>query len=866
MRRKFVAFFTSIMFILASVPFVKTTGVRAASSTPLNEATALTGGNLSASLTVGGVEIDNNSTIHYGDTIVCTLRWALPNNDIFELYPGDSLTYELPDNMDFVGKSGNILDGDNILGTYSISGHTITITYTDSKFCGNQDRIGNLSFYGSIESDPNPAEAPDPIKITFKGARDFNLLVDDNPIDAKLTVNKVFRVVDNVNHIYSCVIPITATGDQTNIEVMDTMWPGMSLKSTPKVYTTNPPTDETLFTDCSAFEDDGGDGHTFVGTIYHLENDQTVYLYYLVEVMDEMFDEDAATQFIKDNGYNTPGNYYEDGYNGTIPNRVTVKSTQVPTPVQRTTDIYGSGYNMEKWRAEFEIDKATGINELDLGYIRWQLYINPITDQKVTSGYIIDTLPENTTVDENSFFLHDAGWHEMPFSEYVSYEIYTKDGKKMIRFDFTSKMIADLKVSTESFYIEYRTHMDKQTDDMFEYVNRATLFYNDKELDNRVGRWENKKPSELAKYVKYDQTIAPYAEYTILVNPMAMDLDPNSDDLILSDTLGSALDVDLDSILVNDQAAAPGSVNFSSEDRTFTIKLKDSTRYSITYRARVNLVKDSPLNEGNANNVCELVGVITNGDENSACLKGKVYESSAGSSSRIGYATLNVVKHDKDSTGTLLSGAIFSVSSATLNGQTVTGTTSIGSGTTGSNGKTTFNDLERGTCYLFIETQAPEGYELDGTPFFVIFAADATTAYPSTVTYNGKDYEVMVVDFTKYTADKYVANALETTTDPSDPSESSDPSSSETSSTETQAPSESATEPADPSETTGDVNNAIRDRASEEPATTTTASPTKELLVKTGETIGKLAIIGGGMILVAFLAILGLAKKDKESE
>ena len=55
MRRKFVAFFTSIMFILASVPFVKTTGVRAASSTPLNEATALTGGNLSASLTVGCV-------------------------------------------------------------------------------------------------------------------------------------------------------------------------------------------------------------------------------------------------------------------------------------------------------------------------------------------------------------------------------------------------------------------------------------------------------------------------------------------------------------------------------------------------------------------------------------------------------------------------------------------------------------------------------------------------------------------------------------------------------------------------------------------------------------------------------------------
>ncbi len=736
MHRRLLAFFTSLIFIIVSIPFFQNTSVHAASTTPLNEVTALVENGLSASLMSGGVELTDNSQINYGDTIVCTLDWKLPNNDVFKINVGDSFTYELPENMDFVGKSGDIMNGDKKLGTYLISGHTITLTYTDPDFCAQEDRVGHLSFYGSIESDPNPNQDPDPIKISFTGARDITLLVGKKPTESKLQVDKVFHVEDNANHIYSCLIPITATGEQTNIQVTDTMWPGMSLYNTPKVYTDKNCTRE--YDDCSAFADDGGDGQTFKGTIYHMDDGQTVYLYYLVQVRDEMFDRQKAEEFISQNHYDTPGNYYEDGYPGTIPNRVTVSSTQVPDPVNRTTNIYGSGYNMEKWRAASVIDRSTGIDELELGYIRWQLFLNPISKSTISSGYIIDTIPDNSSVDEASFFFHDSHWNSLNMADYISYSIYEESGNTKIRFDFKPELIAELKSRNEGLYIEYRTHMDRQETEKHEFVNEATLYYEGEDPETRRARWLNTKPSEIQKYVAYEAPIAPYAEYTIIVNPMAMDLDPNSTKLTLSDTMKSALDVDLESITLNGQLAEASSVKFDPASRTFQITIDDSTRYTIKYRARVNLKSGEKLNESNAANTCQLAGVISNSNDNTAVIKGTVYDSAASSSSNIGYATFNIVKHDSTSTATLLSGATFQVSSATLNGSTVTSTASIGTKETDGSGKATFTSLVRGTCYLFVETDAPADYELDDTPFFVIFAETSTSTYPSTVTYNGQ--------------------------------------------------------------------------------------------------------------------------------
>ncbi|MBR3032638.1 MAG: hypothetical protein IKH92_06420 [Clostridiales bacterium] len=878
MYRKLLAFLTAVLFVAASIPVIGKASVRAASSRPLTDATSQMQDGLKASITCGGIELTNNSTVHYGDTLVCTLEWKIPNNDIFPLAPGDSLTYELPSNVDFDAKTGKIMNGTKELGDYVIQGHTITLTYTDPDFCAQKDRVGKLSFYGSIENDPNPATSPDPIVISFTGARDITLLVEDNPINASLKVDKVFHVVDNPNHIYECIIEITATGNQTNVLIEDTMWPGMELTDTPDLYTDAG--HQTKFSDHSGFTYNADPNiRTFRGTINKLTNGQTVYLYYHVKVNDDMYDKDKGQQFVESNGYTTPGNFYEDGYSGTIPNRVKVSSTQVPEPVVRTTDIYGAGYNMVKWRAASVVDKNTGIDELELGYIRWQLFLNPIGKDSIAEGEIVDILPENSSFDDSSLFFHDSRWNEIDPSSYFTYRVTTENGKKVLRIKFESKLIAELKNRTEGLYIEYRTHIDKQTSEKFEYINTATLTYKGEDPETRVARYENKKPSELNKMVSYDAALAPYAYYAIVVNPMGLDLDPNSDEVILKDNMASTLDLDPNSITIDGVPLPSSEVNFDPQAHTFSIKLKDSTRYVVKYRARVNLVpSDDPgaLNRNNSLNTCELVGVVTYGNDAYNYIRSKVHDSAASSSSNIGYATYNIFKHDESSTTKFLSGATFDASSVTLDGQTVKSTTSIGSKTTGTDGKVTFDSLVRGKCYLFFETKAPDGYELDDTPNFVIFAETSSSTYPSTVTYNNKSYPVQVVDFSHYSFDAYISNSPETTpttsaTTPSSsattPTSQSDPTTASTSaapSETTLAPSE--TTPETPSESTGDVANALRNTQTDESTTTTTAAKTTGGIVKTGEAISMLAFFGIGMIAVSFLTVIFLQKKDRKNE
>ena len=897
MYRKLLSLFTSIILVASAIPFFGSM-VRGASTSDLYEtAMKYSADSLNVTLECNGRALTNGSDIHYGDTIVCSLSWVLPDKPVFELEPGDSLTYDLPSNMDFETKSDTIYDKTKAVGTFTISGHTITITYTDPDFCAQNNRKGNLSFYGSIEADPNPNQDPDPIVISFKGRADLTLNLSHAPVTAKLDVDKIFHLIDNTNHIYSCLIPITATGNQTNLVVTDTMWPGMDIYGdAPKVYADS--SLRTPYTNCTEFKDDGGRDHrTFTGTINSLRDGQTVYLYYEVKVRDEMYDTQQAQAWIDSQNADVQS-YYPNGYEGTISNRVNVKSDQYPAGATKLSEIYGSGYNLRKWRSSPLIDQSTGVDELELGYIRWLLFINPISNNAITQGYIMDTLPANSSFDESSISFHDPYWNELNFSDYVTYTVDTTAGT--VRFDFKPELITELKTRTEGLYIEYRTHVDMQTAQQFEYKNTATLYYNGLAPETREDALTLNRPDELQKTVLYDAGRAPYAQYTIVVNPMAMDLDPNSDELLLSDTMGDALDLDVDSITINGQPAPRTLVNFIPTSRTFTLKLQDSTRYVIKYNARVNLApNDDPdtLNAANSTNTCELVGVITNGSDNSAEIHSKVYNMAASSSSNIGYASFSIIKHDEASATQLLSGATFEVSSAEVSNGKVSRTASIDSQTTGTNGKVSFDSLTRGTFYFFTETAAPAGYELDDTPFFVVFAETSTSTYPSTVTYGEKDYQVLVIDFNRSSYDQYVSNAPESTTPtppangnvttPSTPSTPSEPSnvseastattpSSESSvatSTEssatvssetTQAPSEST---AAPSETTSDVQGDDRDRLTQDGTSETTAAvKASGRIIKTGEAISFLAIAGAGLTILSFAVILFLQKKDRAEE
>ena len=282
-----------------------------------------------------------------------------------------------------------------------------------------------------------------------------------------------------------------------------------------------------------------------------------------------------------------------------------------------------------------------------------------------------------------------------------------------------------------------------------------------------------------------------------------MDLDPNSNTLTLTDTMGSALDLVTGSVVVKDiygNVIPNDTLTYDPSTHTFTLTLNDQQAYIVTYSAAVNLVAGSTLDDTNATNTCALRGVVTSGEDGTVVIRSRVYDNSASSSSVIGAATLNIIKHDDDSTTEVLSGAQFSVQTAALSGSNVTSVSDFTSATTDASGRISINNIARGTCYMITETDAPSGYQLDDAPRFIIFSESSNSTYPSTVTYNGSTYSVEVISNTRASYDLYIANSEIVTgsnPQPTQPTETSAP-------TETTQPSETSTptQTAAPSETT----------------------------------------------------------------
>ncbi len=826
MRERMTRFCAAIIVMAMAFALIPLRAVYAiGGSNEIALTTATTGGSLTGTLTCGGQDLLTvaDPTITYGDEIICELDWSIP--DGFALTTDDILVYDLPSVMDFEQKSGPIVNGSDVIGDYEIVGNQIRLNYTSADFCAEHERQGHLAFSGSVEKNPAGTTEPDDILISFEGIADITVHVVPPVSGAYLTVDKIFTPVDETNHIYSCRIPITATGDQTNIKVSDTMWPGMELYGGfPVIYSDSEY--NNVFSDHTAFAFDGGDNRTFSCTIDSLADGQTVYMLYQVQVNDAMYDSAAGNQFVEDNNYTGDGNYYPWGYEGTVSNRVTVTSDEAQQPATKTTEIYASGYSFVKWYA-----RPVG-TELDRGVLRWQLFVNRINDS-VSSGYIIDTLPTNNSFMPDSIWVY-SGDDEVLLnaSDYVTATTTVNaSGETEVRFDFSEELLSKLRTVNTGMYIEYTTHVDSQTATEEHYTNTARLYYNDSLNSERAADTYYTKPAELEKVGTYNASTAPYANYTVYVNPAAMDLDPNNDTLTFTDTMGSALDLDTSSIRVNGVAPSADSMTYDPATHTFTIDLQDSTAYVVTYSAIVNLAPGSTLDDTNAVNTCALTGVVTNGGDGTFTINSRVYNNSASSSSIIGQVTLNVVKHDDTSTTSLLAGATFELSEAALNGNEVTSVTSVSSHTTDANGRVDFNSLTKGVCYMITETDAPDGYQLDQTPHFVIFAENSRSTYPATISYNGTVYNVEIIASTRASYDMYISNTAEPTPAETTPTETTP---AETTPAET-TPAETTPTETTPSETSATTSESTTTTTSESTTVTTSESTTTTTSESTSE-------------------------------
>ena len=242
-------------------------------------------------------------------------------------------------------------------------------------------------------------------------------------------------------------------------------------------------------------------------------------------------------------------------------------------------------------------------------------------------------------------------------------------------------------------------------------------------LEN-TARWDNLESSSSVNYTYFpyvDKDLVSQAspendyvaEFKLIINPYADDLDPESDTLNIQDELSANLRFIQDSITVSPEADGVRA-QYDGETNTITFTgVPDNTRFEITYRARVlgkgNVTYSNTVKFGKYEKTVE--------DEV------KIESGGSGSGSN---PSITLVKRDAENVSNTLAGATFQlffirdgaqVPVTDRNGNNVTFTTGAnGSVLIAGNQSALGWTLWEGRTYQLIELSAPAGYELNNTP------------------------------------------------------------------------------------------------------------------------------------------------------
>lgn len=237
--------------------------------------------------------------------------------------------------------------------------------------------------------------------------------------------------------------------------------------------------------------------------------------------------------------------------------------------------------------------------------------------------------------------------------------------------------------------------------------------------------------------------------FTIAVNPMSLDLSPDTDTLTLVDELGYSTDngvpgsmtVDPSTVTVQD---SNGNVLDSSrwtlsitkdtanKKTVMTMTVPDGQKLTIKYNASIDASPGTPVTY---TNTAHWYGLSK--DSYNTVTNKVSYNVDAS----FGFSTspvINLIKADQDNVSKKLSGAKFNIYKATeTNGNWTYNTGDLlETATTDSNGKLTFGSgtakLQFNTVYAIVEEDAPAGYVKNSSPFFIAMArADKNGDYPN---------------------------------------------------------------------------------------------------------------------------------------
>lgn len=402
-------------------------------------------------------------------------------------------------------------------------------------------------------------------------------------------------------------------------------------------------------------------------------------------------------------------------------------------------------YKPEQYLEKYAANRIGFLDSYGTG-INWQLVVSALPDN-TTSAVIEDTLPDNLQYKAGSLKVYENSWDNAENTALTNAINVTTSNNK-IQFEITGDALTHIKTAGKQLCLFYTTdYIDlNQAMTVNNYTNTASIKVNNRTCPEVSGtKWNAKldKDDIIDKTGQYDATTAPNVKYTITVNENALDLDATSDQLLLTDVMGSAIEYYPGSMKIDGVTATSQQVSYDATTRTLKVKVPDSKKVVITYMGTITLDVGAALTDANCVNSCSLSGVGNAGTDKYRPSATAVIKS-AGSSTSNGVA-IHIVKHKKGETTNYLSGAEFTCSEMAYDAATGAVGTTITSQKVTSNtvGKASFSNLYRAKLYRIVETKAPANYKIDTTPRYFLFKETGSTGtYPSNVIENGVTYPV----------------------------------------------------------------------------------------------------------------------------
>ena len=450
--------------------------------------------------------------------------------------------------------------------------------------------------------------------------------------------------------------------------------------------------------------------------------------------------------------------------------KVRTKLSSLPTTTTTFKNYATDSYSKKTAEADYEYISESFIKKSMIQnaeqYVLYKIDLLPLSDTYEGKTYTItDHIPEGMEFfadpSVNSYTVpkiySKVNIHCLPDSEVLKDVAYTQNGKD-VTFTLDADTIAALKAATGNnpvYSIIYATrlsdYLKSASEDAKDYVNTASATV-DGEEGKSVSATVNMKGdvskvlSKTGEYAATDKNDNyDYATFKVAINNEKIILNNRQPIVVTDDMSGidefslnlktyplalkkevkgeygnvSWANVDLTRVYTDDLEV--NQYFYDGTNRTLKIKLDDATKYELEYKM-IPVAKTGT--EFTGTNSVTISGSSESSVKSDKTITGKIQRTSGGGSSGIG-VTLGILKRDKEDNTKKLSGAIFSITEMELNKQDdgkwiVTDNIVKDLEPTDENGTTQAENLSYYVVYKIVETKAPDGYDLDPTPHYVL--------------------------------------------------------------------------------------------------------------------------------------------------